>query len=320
MADKIQLRGDLAAVWTLVNPILADREYGLETDTGWHKVGNGVSHWSALPYSDVGPQGIPGTNGTNGTNGTSGSVWHTGSTVPSSGLGIDGDYYFRTTTDDIFHKLAGSWGSPIANIKGAPGASGTPGSPGPAGPVADMHAFKHPFNKEDGPYYSTPSTCTTRSNEISPNVLYAAPFVISGQPALAVAVLGINVLIGGGDVATLGIYRDSRDEVAYPGDLLIQTEPIRTDTSGFMQQKDLDAVIDPGVLYWLAILTNGPFAMSHFAATSLLNVMGFNQAATGYTHIESERTYDPHLPSTFPAEARRVATITPAVFVGVKNK
>ena len=46
----IKLRRDSAADWTSVNPVLAEGEVGLETDTGLVKYGNGTSAWTALPY------------------------------------------------------------------------------------------------------------------------------------------------------------------------------------------------------------------------------------------------------------------------------
>jgi hypothetical protein len=53
MAVKIQLRGDTAANWASVNPIIADREMVLETDTDQFKIGNGVDTYSALPYGGI---------------------------------------------------------------------------------------------------------------------------------------------------------------------------------------------------------------------------------------------------------------------------
>jgi len=52
------------------------------------------------------PTSIVGTNGTNGTNG---SVWYTGSGVPSAGLGVNIDFYLRTTNGDVYSKASGSW-------------------------------------------------------------------------------------------------------------------------------------------------------------------------------------------------------------------
>lgn len=54
MATRIQLRGDLAANWTSVNPILAEREFALETDTNKYKIGDGVTHWTGLTYPSFG--------------------------------------------------------------------------------------------------------------------------------------------------------------------------------------------------------------------------------------------------------------------------
>jgi hypothetical protein len=51
MATQIQLRRDTAANWALINPILAQGEPGLETDTGKVKYGNGINVWNVLPYS-----------------------------------------------------------------------------------------------------------------------------------------------------------------------------------------------------------------------------------------------------------------------------
>lgn len=50
MADIIQLRRDLAANWTSINPILADGEIGYEKDSGKFKVGNAAGTWTVLSY------------------------------------------------------------------------------------------------------------------------------------------------------------------------------------------------------------------------------------------------------------------------------
>lgn len=48
---KLQVRRDSAADWLAANPVLADGEIGLETDTNKVKYGDGVRNWLALPYS-----------------------------------------------------------------------------------------------------------------------------------------------------------------------------------------------------------------------------------------------------------------------------
>lgn len=51
MADRIQMRRDIAANWINANPTLAQGEFGIETDTDRVKIGNGIDDWSSLPYS-----------------------------------------------------------------------------------------------------------------------------------------------------------------------------------------------------------------------------------------------------------------------------
>ena len=46
----LQIRHDTASNWTIRNPVLAQGEYGLETDTYLIKVGDGVLDWAHLPY------------------------------------------------------------------------------------------------------------------------------------------------------------------------------------------------------------------------------------------------------------------------------
>jgi hypothetical protein len=55
VASRILLRGDTAANWTSVNPILAAREEGIETDTKRRKIGDGATAWLSLPYATVTP-------------------------------------------------------------------------------------------------------------------------------------------------------------------------------------------------------------------------------------------------------------------------
>ena len=49
-ASIIQIRRDIASAWSTSNPILAQGEMGLETDTLKLKFGNGTGTWNALPY------------------------------------------------------------------------------------------------------------------------------------------------------------------------------------------------------------------------------------------------------------------------------
>ena len=86
MAIKIQFRRGTAEEWSEVNPLLAEGEMGLETDTGKFKIGNGVAHWNTLVYAS----GIQGPTGPAGTNGTIGMDGATGATGPQGPTGLRG--------------------------------------------------------------------------------------------------------------------------------------------------------------------------------------------------------------------------------------
>lgn len=47
---QIQVRRDTAADWLAADPVLAEGEQGLETDTQRIKYGDGVTAWSSLAY------------------------------------------------------------------------------------------------------------------------------------------------------------------------------------------------------------------------------------------------------------------------------
>lgn len=57
MTSLITVRVDDAATWAALDPTLALGEEGLESDTGSRKTGDGVRHWTQLPY-DVGGQAM----------------------------------------------------------------------------------------------------------------------------------------------------------------------------------------------------------------------------------------------------------------------
>lgn len=48
---QIQMRRDTATNWTSTNPTLAAGEFGLETNTGYTKIGDGSTAWTSLPYT-----------------------------------------------------------------------------------------------------------------------------------------------------------------------------------------------------------------------------------------------------------------------------
>lgn len=53
MAVQIQLRNDTSANWTSANPVLAQGEIGIETNTRLYKIGNGSTAWNSLAYGSL---------------------------------------------------------------------------------------------------------------------------------------------------------------------------------------------------------------------------------------------------------------------------
>ncbi len=53
MPTQIQLRRGASSEWTSANPVLAEGEMGVELDTMFYKIGDGVTHWTNLSYATV---------------------------------------------------------------------------------------------------------------------------------------------------------------------------------------------------------------------------------------------------------------------------
>ena len=135
VAQRMWQRRDTAANWTSVDPVLAAGEIGVEmgatsSDPQKFKIGNGVTAWSALAYFA-------------GGGGGGGSTWYTGSGVPSSGLGDDGDFYLRDN-GDFYQKASGAWVL-SGSLMGPAGADGADGAPGPAGGPTEVLATSGSF-------------------------------------------------------------------------------------------------------------------------------------------------------------------------------
>lgn len=50
MSTRMQQRRGTASQWTISDPILAEGEFGWESDTNKFKIGDGVNNWSLLGY------------------------------------------------------------------------------------------------------------------------------------------------------------------------------------------------------------------------------------------------------------------------------
>jgi hypothetical protein len=113
MAIQIQFRRGTAAEWTSVNPILAEGEMGIETDTDLFKIGNGNQTWNDLSYGGL--RGFSGSSGFTGSIGNmavanvlyvskSGNDTNTGTALNLSKLTIKAALEVATNGTTIFVK------------------------------------------------------------------------------------------------------------------------------------------------------------------------------------------------------------------------
>lgn len=123
-----QMRRGLASEWTEKNPILRDGEFGVISDTGQFKIGNGYQAFSLLPVfdnhnlvaqmiADAVIEGVPGPQGPAGPTGPQGPAGAPGATGPQGPKGDTGN--------------VGPQGIP--GIDGPVGPTGPTGPQGPAG-------------------------------------------------------------------------------------------------------------------------------------------------------------------------------------------
>jgi hypothetical protein len=91
-----------------------------------------------------GSAGAAGSTGATGANGVDGNTILSGAGAPSSGLGVNGNFYIDTTAHSIYGpKSAGAWpaGVSLVGPTGATGSTGAAGATGPAGSGATSISF-----------------------------------------------------------------------------------------------------------------------------------------------------------------------------------
>ena len=123
MSEKIQIRMQQkrmsASQWATSSLILLDGELGIESDTGFVKVGNGTSRFSELQYL-TGPRGERGERGITGERGPAGR---------------DGVVTFENLSQAQRNTLKGDRGE--TGPRGEQGQQGIPGPQGPRGETGE---------------------------------------------------------------------------------------------------------------------------------------------------------------------------------------
>lgn len=124
-----------SAVTNLVADLAAKAVYPTQTGNSGKVLGTNGStvSWTAP---------VAGADGADGADGVDGSTILSGTAAPTT-EGVDGDYYFRTTTGMFYGpKAAGSWpaGTSLVGPTGATGAAGATGATGATGPTGPTGA------------------------------------------------------------------------------------------------------------------------------------------------------------------------------------
>jgi len=132
MATRVQFRRGLAANWTSANPILAQGELGIELDTNFFKIGDGLLAWTNLPYGGL--QGLQGPQGVSIN--LLGSV-ETEEDLPASGN--QNDAFIVQSNGDLYvwDVITDSWDN-VGQIVGPEGPQGIQGETGSTGPQGEQ--------------------------------------------------------------------------------------------------------------------------------------------------------------------------------------
>jgi hypothetical protein len=95
--------------------------------------------WSATLAGPQGPAGPAGPQGAPGATGTNGNTVLNGTTLPSSALGNNGDFYLNTATSCLYGpKASAAWPNTCVSIVGPAGPNGATGPAGPAGATGSI--------------------------------------------------------------------------------------------------------------------------------------------------------------------------------------
>ena len=132
----------------------------------------------------TGPAGPTGATGATGSTGATGAAGADGNTVlygtsdPTSGVGVNGNFYINTTTSMIFGPKLGSWpaGTSLIGPTGPAGPTGATGATGPTGPMGGSF----PDAPSDGTTYGRNNAAWAA---ISPSAFPAGTVMVFYQAA-----------------------------------------------------------------------------------------------------------------------------------------
>jgi hypothetical protein len=184
-----QFRGDTAANWTSVNPVLLAKELGLETDTNKFKFGDGVTAWTGLPYAGGGGGG----GGVSSVALTlpSSVFTVTGSPITSSGT-LTGSFNPQPVNTVFAGPASGGAGTPTfraLTIADLPGGTGT-------GTVTSVGLSLPAIFNVSGTPVTTSGTLTASLASQTQNMVWASPNGVAGAPTFR-SIVGADLPIFG---------------------------------------------------------------------------------------------------------------------------
>lgn len=156
MSVHIQFRRGTAAEWAAANPVLLEGELGLETDTAFYKIGDGVTAYNSLEYAQRGPRGYDFEYDWDGTQlGVKHSNEAEYTYVNLKGdRGYDFQYDWDGTRLGVKH--SGEAEYTYVDLKGETGATGATGATGPAGADgADAYVYIAYASDDSGTDFTT---------------------------------------------------------------------------------------------------------------------------------------------------------------------
>ena len=212
------------------------------------------------PTGPTGPTGATGSQGSEGTAGAAGAVgatgptgptgatantWYSGSGVPSSGLGVDGDFYLDQSSGFAYKKgtaTPGTW-TIHATLKGSNGSTGATGA-------SNGDGFR---TWSSGKWYSAPANNVGSLAQTLGTCSYIPIWIPNTVTLDRLAVYCTGSVAGA--QARLGIYNnDSSTDT--PGTLLLDAGQVAAVTNATFYSITINQSVSAG-LYWLAAAFQG---------------------------------------------------------------
>lgn len=244
---QMQFRRGLSTDWAnlLNNPLMAQGELGLETDTMLFKIGDGINNWNDLPYGGLyGPTGATGPTGTTGATGDTGTTGPTGLQGPSgdpgtpflvSAQGPTGtgavvppytrDHYddepigfsFLDTTNGVLYikntGASGDWSAGIPFGRGPTGDTGPTGETGATGATGAS-------STEPGPTGATGAIVYYEFDGGAPNTSYVPPSPVFDFGGVAPGTVNVEMQLRRGIAADWLTY----NPILADGELGLETD------------------------------------------------------------------------------------------------